>query len=364
MMSYRPDVRRRDIHIVEPGGDGGIFQHAVEVADQLAAAGERVILHTASDAEIQPSLATACGCFHWYRDRNHFARRLLVAGDAVRAWRHINTSAVDGVLHVQGLRYAALASWFMRRRRKGAPPTVASPHNLFARSDRWIGKGALERLCKAADVLVVFSAYDARLAGRMTDGVVVQIPLVQRVDPPTARETSAWRERWGADNVVLMVAGQLRADKRIDLVVRAAALLRDEEVPATVALLGRDLGSAESAVALAEELRVPCDVEARYLPMNELFAAIAEADAVVCIPDRASQSGVLRVAKRLGTFTIASRVGGLDEEATTVVHPVSPAAIAASVRMRTQMKTSQMFEEEPVAKRLLDAYETSFKGLM
>jgi glycosyltransferase involved in cell wall biosynthesis len=50
-----------------------------------------------------------------------------------------------------------------------------------------------------------------------------------------------------------------------------------------------------------------------YVPLDAFAAAVAAADAVVVPSERASQSGVLALARRLGVPTVAADVGGLSE---------------------------------------------------
>src|SRR3954453_5406306 len=66
------------VHLVEQGGRGGVFQHTVAVAHALAQTGLEVKLHTARDAEFDPSTpgVTVCRCVEWYRGRRF--RRLMI----------------------------------------------------------------------------------------------------------------------------------------------------------------------------------------------------------------------------------------------------------------------------------------------
>ena len=48
------------VHLCEPGGRGGIFQHTVAVAEALAGVGVQVVLHTAQDAELRPEGVRFC----------------------------------------------------------------------------------------------------------------------------------------------------------------------------------------------------------------------------------------------------------------------------------------------------------------
>ena len=66
------------IHIVEAGGRGGVYQHAVAVAEALAHHGEQVVLHTADDAELLPGPEVqVCRCVRWYHDSGGPLRRAV-----------------------------------------------------------------------------------------------------------------------------------------------------------------------------------------------------------------------------------------------------------------------------------------------
>jgi glycosyltransferase involved in cell wall biosynthesis len=330
-MAHDPGSRASDggavtVDLVELDGRGGPYQHAVALADELDRSGLHVVLHTATDAELMPRRGVeVCRCMDWLRDARR-GRRALVAARflAVTVPRLLRG---HGVLHVQGPFKASplailLAAARLRRRR-----VVFSPHNTFSRRGSVVD-ARLVRLCtKLAHATVVFSDTDAReVAGWGTSPVVS--PLLQHVPPVDRARVGAWRERWGGAPVVLF-AGQIRRDKRLDVVIEASRLWTR---PGRLAIVGKDLGDAGRCRELAANLGADPAWAVGYLELDAFAAAVAAADVVVCPYSRASQSGVLALASQLGVPTIATDVGGLRELATAVVpHDVEAAGLARAV---------------------------------
>jgi glycosyltransferase involved in cell wall biosynthesis len=127
---------------------------------------------------------------------------------------------------------------------------------------------------------------------------------------------------------VLLFAGQIRPDKRLDLAIEASAQVGRDNV---LAVVGEDRGDLERCRRLAEERGVEVSWTPDYVPLDEFVAALAAADVVLCPYDRASQSGVLAVTRKVGTPSVGTAVGGLAELATATVPPGDAAALAAAV---------------------------------
>jgi hypothetical protein len=117
-------------------------------------------------------------------------------------------------------------------------------------------------------------------------------------------------------------------DKDPALLVRASQLI---EQPHLLAFVGEDLGARPAIMEAASEAGVGVDICSAYLPLAEFAAALASARIVVCPYRVASQSGVLALARSLGTTTIASRVGGLTEQADRTFRPGDAADLAAQI---------------------------------
>jgi glycosyltransferase involved in cell wall biosynthesis len=313
------------VHFVEPLGRGGIFQHTVAIASALDGAGVPVVLHTASDPEFVPPVEL-CKCVDWKRDQTPAAVRKLgvAASYSTRTIPHLVRSVRCGdVLHFEGLFKAGLGAATVAAVQARGVGIVFSPHNTFARSGRLIDRLSLRAGVRAANVVVVFSRYDAGVIGKARAEVVVS-PLIQampRVDPGRVR---IWREEWAATGVAL-VAGQVRPDKGLGTAVAAAALWGPR---LRLAVVGEDAGGAAAAKMLAEELDVDVAWSLDYVPLEDFVAALKAADVILCPYPRASQSGVLSLARRLGTPAVATSTGGLPEYATMIVPPGDPGALA------------------------------------
>jgi glycosyltransferase involved in cell wall biosynthesis len=347
--------RKTAVHLIEPLGRGGIFQHTVALGSALDAAGLPVVIHTATDAELDPRVET-CRCVDWHREQPpSLLRNVGIAGTyATSTVRHlIQTVQPSDIVHFEGLYKAGLGAATISAFRCRGRRVVFSPHNTFARSGHPIDRLALRLGIRMANATVVFSQRDADAIRGRSGGVVVS-PLVQelpRVEPARVR---AWRERWAADAVAL-VAGQLRPDKGLDVAVAAAAHWGKQ---LRLVVVGEDGGAAAAAQLLAQELGVQVDWSLEYAPLKDFVAAVAAADVVLCPYSRASQSGVLSLAYALGTPSVATCVGGLSEYATAVVDSAEPEAIAAAaIRVAKQSREPSRSLTDEAVRAHLTAYE-------
>jgi glycosyltransferase involved in cell wall biosynthesis len=230
----------------------------------------------------------------------------------------------DDRLHIHGpfkppLLAATVVAARIRRRR-----VSFSPHNTFSRQNRLVDAELLRWAARCADATFVYSTADAAVVRGWGARPVVSF-LLQYVPAIDEAERARWRARWRGSTVVLF-AGQVRRDKRLDLLIEASRVWRSG---ALLAVVGRDAGDAEHCRLLAERLGAEVDWTLEYVPLPSFLAAIAAADVVSCPYGRASQSGVLAAAAQLGTPTVATAVGGLAELATVVVPPVADARALA-----------------------------------
>lgn len=348
------------VHFVEPLGRGGIFQHTVAIASALDRAGVSVVIHTALDPEFLPSVQL-CRCVDWKRGGSPAGVRKLGVAVAysTKTIPHLVRSARRGdILHFEGLFKAGLGAATIAAVRTRGVRIVFSPHNTFARSGQVIDRLSLRAGVRAADVVVVFSRHDAEVVGAAGAEVVVS-PLVQampRVDPARVR---VWREKWAADAVAL-VAGQIRSDKGLETAVAAAALWGSR---LRLAVVGEDIGGAPPARALAEELGVEVAWSLNYASLEDFVAAVRAADVVLCPYPRGSQSGVLSLARAVGTPTVATAAGGLPDYATTIVPPADPRALANAAVKACGRRCDPVGDVTAEAVRVhLAAYQATVNG--
>lgn len=353
-------LRPPPVHLFEPTGFGGIFQHSCALAAVLGKAGYDVTLHTAGQHEpVATEGFELCQCAWWPRkERAYPGRRLLIAASlCVRTLRHLHRSAQRGaIVHVQGgvasgpLTALTLAVAGLRGR-----AVVYSPHNTFSRRG-WADDLILRACLAVTDTAVGYSERDVATL-REYRAYAVHAPLIQLVPRPSAEEVQSWRSEWGAgagDQIVLF-AGQIRADKRLDLLVRAAA-----GWPATrrLAVVGQDRGALRQCLELAQSLGVEPHVQDEFIDLDRFAAALAAADVVVAPYERASQSGVLSVAGQLGTATVASAVGGLGELAGETFPPGDSDALAAAIdaQLRRPSRPALEISDEAALEAHREAY--------
>ena len=314
------------VDLVELDGRGGPYQHTVAVADALQRSGVDVVLHTATDAELLPTEPVeVCRCMDWLRDARRWRRTRVAARFLAVTVPHLLRRR--GVLHIQGpfkpgLLAAALGAGRLRRRR-----VVFSPHNTFSRHGTAADARLVQLCTRLAHATIVFSNADARAVAGWGARPVVS-PLLQHQPSIDHAQVEAWRTGWAAAPVVLF-AGQVRPDKRLDVVIEASRLWKQ---PRRLAIVGKDLGDAERCRRLAQRVGADPAWSLGYLELEDFAAALVAADVVVCPYTRASQSGILALAGQLGVPSIASDVGGLRELATTVVpRDVDAAGLANAV---------------------------------
>ena len=331
-----------NVHFVEPGGQGGVFQHTAEVARLVVKDGGHAVIHTATDCEsLDYGDISVCRCMGWFRGVRPRALRngLIVSGYLFRTLPHLTMATRGHIVHLQGLFKSplyAMTLWLLKWR---AARMVFSPHNTFSRSGRRWEVRILRWSMRRADVAVCYSAFDAAQVKHWGVSAVV-CPLAQWTPRVTAEEVAVWRTRLspgvdsagvdsaGAHSAIVLMPGQVRVDKGVDQMILAAPLL---DVPVTLAVIGEDKGDLSRCRKLAEQNGIDVVWLNRYLTVRELAGAIAAADVVVLPYSQASQSGVAALSNALGTPTVAYPVGGLPELATVTAARSDPPALAEAV---------------------------------
>jgi glycosyltransferase involved in cell wall biosynthesis len=198
---------------------------------------------------------------------------------------------------------------------------VYSPHDTFSRRGR--ADGALLRLAlRVPHAVIVYSHADVEVLRRR--GLEARCsPLVQLVPGFSDDERLAWRTAWqaGTDTSVVLFAGCIRPEKRLDVLIESA---RHWPANRRLAVVGEDRGGWTHCAELAKAHGVDVAARVGFLELARFAAAISAADLVVLPYDKASQSGVLAVARQLRTPTVAADVGGLRELASQTFEPGDP----------------------------------------
>jgi len=214
------------------------------------------------------------------------------------------------VVHVQGGEWPPLGALQALLVRGVRRPLVHTPHNTFERGPRSHAR-ANALIGRCATRIIVHSEYDRRALAPPLAAKAAVIPHgeysgLARLGGPMPDRDAA-REAVGAraDELVVLLFGQLRGDKGIgDLLTAATGVPR-----VRVVLAGEDLGGLEDA-------RLPDPrvvVRDRYIEPPQAAALFAAADVVALPYARASASGVLLLAYGHGRPVVAYPVGGLPE---------------------------------------------------
>ncbi len=359
-------MRSPRVHLIEPGGRGGIHHHTVALAAALAAGGLAVELHTAADAEVLPfdlgPVRRRCCLWRFPGLSVPPLRRLaLVLGWVVVGVPSCLVRVRPGdVAHVQGPFRPELLVPLMVGLRSRRCTVALSVHNTFSRSGLRGEERLLGWLTRQADVVMTFSEPDRdRVESWGARAVRAPFPVLASPHPP-AEVVTSWRRRWDADRngPVVLLPGVLRPDKGLDVAVRAAAAWGGG---AQLAVVGQDAGALEGGRQLARALGVRVQWDEGYRPFEEFLAAVVASDVVVCPYRAASQSAVLALARAVGRPTVASAVGGLREMATVVVPPDDPAALAAAVCRALAWPAPAPVPENPMA--VGEAYASMYRSV-
>lgn len=320
---------QRTVHLLDIGGRGGVFQHTLTIANQLAASGCSVTLHTARDCEHQPDEGVnLCACVVWGRSGPRWWRRLKTLTSLVaRTAPHIGRLARKAdVLHVHGATPLNLLFTVPAKGRWGT--FVFSPHNTFDRHGSKLSAKALMVSARVSDRVVVYSTRDAERIAKWEAEVVV-MPLVQFVVNAPSNDVTLWRRRLHAlegEKLVALV-GQVRKDKNPSLFVEAMSYLPGVKG----AIVGEDHGAMKAAARRNQELDAGVVLIDEYLSMSDFSALVSAADCIVAPYSVASQSGVLAVARQMGVATVSSAEGGLSEMADVTVSDLTAQALAAGI---------------------------------
>ncbi|MFF5177735.1 glycosyltransferase [Micromonospora sp. NPDC000316] len=349
----------RRVHMIESGGRGGVFNHAVEVAAGLRDLGVDVVVHTADDCDAAPPTVRLCRCVTWHRASTN--RRVRQARTStrylLRTLPHLHrVIGPQDVVHIQGL--FALTPELISIARLRRATVVASPHNTFVRSNAPGGGRALQSALRDADRVLVYSDADRRdLHDRGVTNVDL-VPLAQWAPPARPELVERWRTALSPAGARLaLLPGQVRADKNPELFVRAVAQLPGWRG----AVVGEDLGPGQQVDSLIEQTGAPVTTAYRYLGVDEFTALVAAADVVVAPYAVASQSGVLAVAARLGVPTAVAPCGGLGELATVVARDTSVEAVRDAIALAGERGATPL-DTADAAGQFLAAYTTAWHG--
>jgi glycosyltransferase involved in cell wall biosynthesis len=311
------------INLVEVGGRGGVFQHALAVAVALASSGRKVVLHTSTDPEIVDARVEYCRCFDWFRGRRLRSVR-IGARFVTRTIPHLIRSS--GPIWVQGLFKTPLTFLALLAFRLTGCGAAFSPHNLFSRHGGAVDRLVIRLSLAAAKRIVVYNGKDAEQLSKRRH--VFRVPLLMYSPRVSPEVLDRWRTQFKQRGIVASAVGQIREDKNLEMLVEAAA-----ESHVGVLIMGQDLGALKKVLDTRARLKATTvSVLSDYYPLEDIAAVVALSSAIALPYSVASQSGVAALARAYGTPILAFAVGGLEEQADVLVTELTPQAWAAALQ--------------------------------
>jgi len=312
--------------LVEEGGVGGVADYTAELASALARAGCAVDVATARDHRYPPAPGvTLHALFPYVRAHTSVGRAIRRArlSKAVNGLTHLAANAPllalardADVVHVQGGEWPPLGALQALLVRAVGRPFVWTPHNTFERGQRAYARSR-ELTDRCAARLVIHAEHDRAALPPATAAKAVVIPhgeyggLARRGAPDADPDTARAELGAAADELVVLLFGQLRSDKGVRDLLLAAA-----EVPdVRVVLAGEDKGALAEVADLCTDPRLARRLIVRegFVPAEEAGRLFAAAD-VAALPYRqASASGVLLLACGYARPSVVYPVGGLPE---------------------------------------------------
>jgi D-inositol-3-phosphate glycosyltransferase len=247
-----------------------------------------------------------------------------------------------------------------------------------------------EQVVEAADMLIASTDLEAKELIELYDADPARVEVVHPgVDLDLFRpgDQSLSRAALGIaqDAVVLAFVGRIQPLKAPDVLLRAAARLRelDPDVAATltVVIVGGNSGSGLDLAALAGQLGLGASV--RFLPpqRGDALADVYRAADIVAVPSYNESFGLVAVeSMACGTPVVATRAGGIPEaisdgETGLLVPPHDEEALAQAIvrllrdpelRQRIgsagQQRVANEFSVDRMVERTLSVYEERIHG--
>lgn len=325
--------------LVDPSGRGGIAHYTGMVAEALARAG-------APPAALVPEGTTIPGADavldrlpfqEWGRPGSagpeFYARRARQWTQWARAVRATARELRPDVIHFQAAFNRRLDGHLMRELARHWP-VVWTAHDVVPFEGTPADARRFAAIYRSVDAVVVHSAAASEELRQLSlvEPFVLDHPVPLRLTDAGRDEA---RERLGlpAEGRIAAALGYVREYKGYDLLVRVWREL-GEEAPLLL-VMGDALG--EQGEAVARELAALARVDARieYVEAAQLELAAAAADVVLLPYAEASESGVLHLARAVGTPVIASDrpqlVTALEATGAGVALPREPRAWAEAL---------------------------------
>lgn len=309
--------------VVEPvGGHGGMDFWDHSLCDALAEANWLPLLLT---SQALPDPARNYLAWEIYKGvfgpQPKWRRGLRHVGATVKGlWRARRLGA--RIAHFHFFHVGALQYFGVLVARMLGLRIVVSAHDVgsFRAGE---SQGILSRLYKASDSIVAYSARgQEKLMATfgVPAGKVFVVPHGNYVGfLPPLPDRSAAKAAFGYtnDDFIVLFFGQLKRVKRLDLLLKAAALVRSrggDRIRLLVAGSAADSDMAALQRLIADEnLSDIAQLHARYIPNEDLPQYLATADLAVLPYDNIYQSGVVLLAMTHGVPVLTSDIPGMLE---------------------------------------------------
>lgn len=343
----RPDT---EVLLVLATSAGGVGRHVAELAEGLAARGERVRVAGPVTTAERFGLGTGRAAFVPVA----VAERPRPVADLRAVARLRALTGPSTVVHAHGLRAGALATLAVRGR-PHRPRIVVTLHNALVSGGRVaIVHRILERIvARGADTVLVVSGdlgdRMRELGAHRVDRALVPAPP----RPAPTRTPPAVREDLGVPpgTSLLVCVARLARQKGLDLLLDAVELLcapaRDGHVPRPGSAGSRSAARGTAVPVLVVvagdgplHADLARDIDARGLPVRllgrreDVAELLAAADAVVVPSVWEGQPLVVQEALRAGAAVVATDVGGTAEVAgdgAVLVPAADPRALALAL---------------------------------
>lgn len=244
-------------------------------------------------------------------------------------------------------------------------PKVVICHNLVPHEWFPLARPMARSIVNAATAVVCHSRAVARQVLRANARVAVEVcPMPLLAEPVAAvGEAAELRSRLGLDTAgpVALFLGLVREYKGIDLLLDAWSRARlpggSRLVIAGESYLGKGVLAAMVRSGVADDSVI---VDDRYLAQRELWQFLAIADVLVLPYRRASQSGLVPLARAAGVRVVVSDAGGLAEASN---HGRLAATVFASgERGALILALEEALGGEPGCPRLADSAQVGSAG--
>lgn len=309
----------------EAGGEGGVFQHTLAVSCALSDAGYDVVIHTSMTPEINDSRVTFCHCFSWRRQDKRWRPVRITLGFMFKTLPHL-AARTGRIVWVQGLFKLPLTALTVGLLRLTRKKVLFSPHNLFSRNASRFETALISLTTRLASVNVIYN-FEDELKLSTSEIRVERLPLMMYAPILETDRLDFWVEKLRKSNIQVCSVGQIRADKNLDMLVKAC-----QSAGLGLAIMGQDKGALAGIRNSIDPNGSPILILEGYFPLEDMASLVAVSDALVLPYSISSQSGAAGLAQAYGTTILAFNTGGLSAQADVLVDSLETEAWVEALR--------------------------------